>query len=187
MKHQVTLFSDFNCPFCYALEERLVALNLSAQIRWQGVQHAPELPMPLQLANQSFAAAIEKEVLMVKNLMPEIDISFPLGKPNTLNAIQYSIAALRQNTMLGLVYRNTLAREFWVQGEDISDESVLRNVAQQLSLSLSIDSADRNLAEAWQKEWQELAVGAVPVLLRDDGKLALGLQPVETLQSFFDG
>ncbi|MFV8258509.1 hypothetical protein ACNQKP_11915 [Bdellovibrio bacteriovorus] len=102
MRHKAILYSDFNCPFCYALEERLV----------------------------------------VKNLMPEIDIAFPIGKPNTLKAIQYSIAASRHEPLLGLVFRHTLAREFWVNGEDISDEAFIKTVAHQFQFdSLRVDSA----------------------------------------------
>lgn len=186
MKHKAVLYSDFNCPFCYALEERLVALRLAAFVEWRGVQHAPELTVPMQLANLGFAQSIEREVVMVKELMPEIDIAFPIGKPNTLKAIQYSIAASRQDPLLGLVFRHTLAREFWVNGEDISDEAIIKNVAHQFQLdSLRVDSAAESEADRWQREWQHLGTGAVPTLVRDDGETLTGLQSVEALKGFF--
>ena len=33
------LFSDVNCPFCYAMHERLYTLGLMEQISWHGVFH----------------------------------------------------------------------------------------------------------------------------------------------------
>ncbi|MFV8250934.1 DsbA family oxidoreductase [Bdellovibrio bacteriovorus] len=186
MRHKAILYSDFNCPFCYALEERLVAQHLAGFIQWRGVQHAPELPVPMQMANLGFSQSIEREVVTVKELMPEIDIAFPIGKPNTLKAIQYSIAASRQDPLLGMVFRHTLAREFWVNGEDISDESVIRSVAHQFQFdSVRVDSAAESEADRWQREWQHLGTGSVPTLVRDDGEVLLGLQPVEVLKTFF--
>ncbi|AFY01208.1 DsbA family oxidoreductase [Bdellovibrio bacteriovorus] len=186
MKHKAILYSDFNCPFCYALEERLVGLRLAPSVEWRGVQHAPQMPVPMQLANLGFAQSIEREVVMVKDLMPEIDIAFPIGKPNTLKAIQYSIAASRHEPLLGLVFRHTLAREFWVNGEDISDEAFIKTVAHQFQFdSLRVDSAAESEADRWQREWQHLGTGSVPTLVRDDGEILMGLQPVEVLKAFF--
>ena len=32
------LYSDFNCPFCYAMHERLYEMTLLARCEWRGVQ-----------------------------------------------------------------------------------------------------------------------------------------------------
>ena len=42
----VTLFTDLNCPFCYATEQRLEQLGFSERIAWRGVEHEPELVLP---------------------------------------------------------------------------------------------------------------------------------------------
>lgn len=186
MKHRAVLFSDFNCPFCYALEERLVALRLSASVEWKGVQHDPDLPAPRQIANFSQSRTLEREVVQVKELAPEVDIAFPVGKPNTRHALEYSIAAARKDTMLGLVYRHTIAREMWVNGEDISDETLLAKIGHQLGLEdLNVEEADCAQARKWQSEWEQIGTGAVPTLVRDDGKILVGLAGTADLQKFF--
>ncbi|UXR64005.1 DsbA family protein [Bdellovibrio bacteriovorus] len=186
MKHRAVLFSDFNCPFCYALEERLVALHLSSSVDWKGVQHDPDLPEPRQIATYSLSRALEREVVHVKELAPEVDIAFPVGKPNTRRAIEYSIAAARLDAMLGLVYRHTIAREMWVNGEDISDEALLAKLGHQLGLNnLAVSEVDRVLAQMWRTEWEQLGTGAVPTLVRDDGKVLAGLVSTADLQKFF--
>ncbi|WP_413613278.1 DsbA family protein [Bdellovibrio sp. HCB-110] len=187
MRYRANLYSDLNCPFCYALEERLVALRLTSLVEWRGVQHAGELPVPMEIANYSLSRALEKEVVMVKSLAPELDISFPLGKPNTLRAIQYVISAQQRDPMLALVYRHTLAREFWVNGEDISNETLLVNLARELGMpDLTIDKASESIADRWQREWEHLGTASVPTLQREDGEVAVGLMSNEDLKKFFD-
>ena len=54
MAHQepivATLYSDPNCPFCYAIGERLLTLSVERQVEWRGVQHAPHLYVTAAIA-----------------------------------------------------------------------------------------------------------------------------------------
>ncbi|WP_295900901.1 DsbA family protein [uncultured Bdellovibrio sp.] len=187
MRYRANLYSDLNCPFCYALEERLVALHLNSLVEWRGVQHSQGLSVPMEIANYSLSRALEREVLQVREVAPEIEISFPLGKPNTLRAIQYVIAAQKKDAMLALVYRHTLGREFWVNGEDISNEKLLIDLARDLGMpDLRVDTASESLADVWQREWELLGTGSVPTLQREDGEVAVGLMSIEDLKKFFD-
>ncbi len=187
MRYHAILYSDLNCPFCYALEERLVGQHLLELVEWRGVQHAPHLPVPMEIANLSLSRALEREVLSVRELAPEIEITFPLGKPNTSRALHYIIAAHHQDPMLALVYRHTICREFWVNGEDISDEGLLVTLARDLGMpDLGVNSATESLAHRWQREWEHLGTRSVPTLLREDGVIALGLLSIEQLKEFFD-
>ena len=36
-----TVYADFNCPFCYALDERLHELDLAQRVDFRAIQHAP--------------------------------------------------------------------------------------------------------------------------------------------------
>src|SRR5690349_22882248 len=58
------LYSDFNCPFCYALHERLHDLGLIERCEWRGVQHAPQLPRPMKPWSGSLGAELRHEVAM---------------------------------------------------------------------------------------------------------------------------
>ena len=77
------LFSDFHCPFSYAMHERLHDLGLMAQISWHGVQHARHSPVPMQTWSGHLASELKQEVEMVRRLVPELSIALPLGKPNS--------------------------------------------------------------------------------------------------------
>ncbi len=34
-------YSDFNCPFCYALNERILTVGDVSKVEWRGIQHMP--------------------------------------------------------------------------------------------------------------------------------------------------
>jgi predicted DsbA family dithiol-disulfide isomerase len=40
-KDKILLHSDFNCPFCYALDEILTDLDLGADVSWRGAARTP--------------------------------------------------------------------------------------------------------------------------------------------------
>ena len=88
------LYSDFNCPFCYAMHERLHSLGVMDRISWQGVQHAPHLPVPMAGWAGHLAAELKQEVQMVRRLAPELPVAVPPGKPHTGRAIAASARAL---------------------------------------------------------------------------------------------
>lgn len=186
MSFQAVLYSDLNCPFCYALEERLVAAGALTLVEWRGVQHEPGLPAPMEIATYKLSRTLEKEVLTVRETAPEVEIFFPLGKPNTSLAIEYVAAAQKRDAMLAALYRHTLAREFWVHGSDLSDEKLLQAWGQEVGLPfLSSDKESHETALIWQSEWEKLGTGSVPTLQREDGALAVGLMSVESIREFF--
>src|SRR5437879_1883938 len=126
----IFLYSDFNCPFCYALGERILALGAFERILWRGVQHAPHLPIPCAAAGPGLAAELAREVAAIRHLAPEVPITLPLGKPNTLPAI-LAMAAAWDTAPVLVVHRfkDTIYRAFWTEGLDISSEEVLERLA----------------------------------------------------------
>jgi predicted DsbA family dithiol-disulfide isomerase len=87
MKVRATLYSDFNCPFCYALHERLDRLQCWEHVQWKGVQHASFLSVPMTRWSGGDLSELRDEVAFVQRLAPEIPIAVPSGKPNTKLAI----------------------------------------------------------------------------------------------------
>src|SRR5579885_3898605 len=116
MPRTATLYSDFNCPFCYAFGERLIALRLVDVVAWRGVQHAPHLPIPMAAAGPTFASELAREVGLVQRLAPEVPIVLPKGKPNTGPAILAVAAAMQQDGGKAYAFAASLYRAFWQRG-----------------------------------------------------------------------
>lgn len=178
----LVLYSDFNCPFCYATHERLERLGLHGRVEWRGVEHAPELPVPMRCFEGAPAAELEREVEAIRLRAGEVPIAVPPGKPNTGPAIRLAAAAMERSPERGEALVLALYRRFWRHGEDISDPAVLERIGGEAGLPPLADEAEP--ARSWQREWWRLGLGGVPLLVRPDGRHLYGLVEAAALQAF---
>lgn len=181
---QAILYSDFNCPFCYALGERIHAAGLTDRIEWRGVQHAPHLAIPMAAADARLRAELQAEVRAIQRLAPEIALAVPVGKPNTAAAIVAVASALGRDALRAHHFKDALYRAFWQQGADLSDRKVLSKLAQESGLSdAGSAAAVAHTVSRWQGEWMNGFRG-VPAILREDGQRLEGLVPEHVLRDF---
>ena len=182
---RLTLFTDLNCPFCYATEQRLERLGASDQIAWRGVEHEPDLPVPMARDDAEIAAELATEVQSVQSRAPDVDIAVPPGKANTSNGLLATAAALRADATKGAAFRQAVYRAFWRDGRDVSDAAVLAELAQAVGLSAPRTRPEDALTVAsWRLEWERSPLRGVPLLVRDDGETVYGLKDLETLERF---
>ncbi len=181
---RVVLYSDFNCPFCYALHERLHDVGVIDRCEWRGVQHAPQLPRPMKPWSGSLGAELRHEVTMVQRLAPGLPIALPPGKPNTLPAIEYAIALLQKEPRVGMDFVRRTYRAFWCEGRDISDPVVLKELAGEYVVENG-DMQSQVLAQKWETAWHATGQNGVPLLVSSDGDLLVGCVPVEHVRQFF--
>ncbi len=184
-----TLYSDFNCPFCYAMHERLHGLQLIDHCEWRGVQHAPQLPRPMKPWQGSLGAELRHEVTVVQRLAPELPIALPSGKPNTRPAIEQAVVLLGRDRSHGMTFVRETYRAFWCEGRDISDPAVLRQLVEQGGGSLestgTIDDESRQVAQEWEAAWHATGQAGVPLIVSPEGDLLVGCAPLEEVRRFF--
>lgn len=173
------LYSDFNCPFCYALHERLHELQLIERCEWRGVQHAPHLPRPMKAWQSSLGAELRQEVALVQRLEPGLPIALPSGKPNTGPAIALAASQLQRGREAGMQMVRALYRAFWVNGQDLSNPLVLDEFG-------ITDGSDLDqVMEEWNTAWHETGQAGVPVIVSPQGDLLVGCVPAEQVRRFF--
>lgn len=182
---RAVVFSDPNCPFCYATEERLHATGLDERVAWRGVQHASELPVPMEEAAGMLRLELPSEVAAIRRLAPDVAIEAPPGKPNTRSAIEHAAAALRRDPARGRGFVRSLYRAFWLDGTDLSDPAALAALAEQAGLpDLHADDGAAEVCDDWQTQWRRTGLGGVPLIIRDDGGVLYGLQTEPALRAF---
>jgi predicted DsbA family dithiol-disulfide isomerase len=185
---KVILYSDFNCPFCYALNERTHAAGVADRVQWRGVQHAPQLKIPMVPADPSLSAELQEEVRAIRQWAPEIAIEIPPGKPNTGPASAAVAAALLANAPGANDFKDSLYRAFWRQGADLSDAEMLHELARAAGLTERWDAADVAATVAgWHDDWMRSGFRGVPAMLRSDGQRLEGLVSQQVLQAFVQG
>ena len=181
----VSLYTDLNCPFCYATEQRLEQLGVNDRIVWRGVEHEPDLPVPMAIDDPDIAAELAEEVQSVRGRAPEVAIAVPPGKANTAAGLLATAAALRIDAVRGAEFRQAVYRAFWRDGRDVSDPAVLEELARDVGLPALRTSPDDALTVAsWRLAWERSPLRGVPLLIRDDGETVYGLKDVETLARF---
>ena len=187
---QNILYSDFNCPFCYAMHERLYEMNLLDRCEWRGVQHASHLPRPMKPWQGSLGAELRHEVSVVQRLAPGLPIALPPGKPNTRPAIEQAVTLLHRDPSHMVAFVRETYRAFWCDGEDISDPEVLRKLVEQVGGSPesigAIDNEDRHVAQQWEAAWHTTGQAGVPLIVSEDHYLLVGCAPEEQIRQFFN-
>jgi predicted DsbA family dithiol-disulfide isomerase len=183
------LYSDFNCPFCYAMHERLYEMNLLTRCEWRGVQHASHLPRPMKPWQGSLGAELRHEVAVVQRLATGLPIALPPGKPNTKPAIEQAVAFLRHDPSHAMTFVRETYRAFWCEGKDISDPEVLSRLVEQAGGSPesmdSINSEDRRVAQEWEAAWHLTGQAGVPLIVSPEDYLLVGCAPIADVQRFF--
>lgn len=178
------LYSDFNCPFCYALHERLHELGVIDRCEWRGVQHAPYLPRPMKPWSGSLGAELRHEVSMVQRLASGLPIALPPGKPNTLPAIGQAVSLLQKDVQSGMEFVRRTYRAFWCDGRDISAPEVIQELSGESPAS-EIDAASLAMAQRWETAWHATGQAGVPLIVSPSGDLLVGCVPVEQVRRFF--
>jgi predicted DsbA family dithiol-disulfide isomerase len=181
---RAVLYTDLNCPFCFATETRLEALGAHDRIEWRGIEHEPDLPVPMLTDDPDLNAELDDEVTQVRSRAPEVRIALPPGKPNTALAVRAAAAAERLDPDRGRTFRQSIYRAFWVDGADISRRDLLEGLAREAGLELELRPEDDVRVTSWRLDWERSPLRGVPLLVRDDGEVLYGLKDIETLERF---
>lgn len=179
----VKVFTDLNCPFCFALHERMIKLEVYAD--WCFIEHAPELDSESVSAEQQ--ALLKHEYSLVTQRAPDIRIECPEFCVNTRLAILTLISVQRYFPEHAASYQTALYRAYWQQGLDISDPQVLYDLLLAIGLpEVNVSQASREQQAAWQAEWEFGDFDhRIPALRSPDNQILLGLQHLDNIRSFF--
>ena len=126
-------YGDLNCPFCFALHERLLAWNLLDRIEWRLIVHAPELSSStFSMEDQSLLA---NEVFSIHHRAPDVPVNLPQTRPGSEMATQLMHVLDGLPIEQQVLVRVALYRALWVEGENIADAEALQAVIDRAGLS----------------------------------------------------
>jgi hypothetical protein len=175
-------YADLNCPFCYALDERIHQLGLTGAALWRGVQH---LVTPEQWRAES-TERLGEEVARVQKHAPELKINVPPRRPASALAIVTLAELDLVDRAAGAQLRRALYSALWVDGRDISSANVIAESCRALGFEAPKPGANgRSLAQRWQREWENGDFDrCIPVLVAPSGARSVGLEESRRVAAF---
>ena len=188
MTVQIDVWSDFVCPFCYAAVCGLDQLKPTHDfsIRWHAYELRPAGSPPMPAA---YLRRIEESRPQLALMMKErynVDVVFGPAGTNSRLALIGDKVAEASGEAIGQAYHRAVLRAYWEQGRDISQPSVLREIAESVGLDGDAFEAalrdpryeaqvDADVAQAY-----EYQMNGVPALVFGGRYLVMGAQPTET-------
>src|SRR5688500_19409468 len=104
-------YADLNCPFCYALDERIQQLGLTGLATWRGVQHL----LTAEQWRAETPALLVEEVDRVRQRAPELTINVPSRRPSSGLAILTLAELELSNRPAASRLRRALYAWLWVE------------------------------------------------------------------------
>jgi predicted DsbA family dithiol-disulfide isomerase len=202
---QITVFSDYVCPFCYLGRESLSRYqegrDEELEINWQ--------PFDLRSGKRNPDGSIDHSVddgkdddyyeqakESVRNLQEKYDVEMELDLATEVDSFNAQIAAYYvaegypYETWLD--FDEAIFEALWQEGRDIGDADVLADLASSVGVDAEeVRSAldDETLREEIEAEWttaQQQGITGVPTFAYD-GYAARGAVPPEQLQRLVEG
>jgi len=185
---RVVVISDFNCPYCFTLNEWLSAMGLAGAVRWVGVEHRPDLPSGLVRTNRpDDLQTLQREVDDVSRRAPEVGVSLPPVWVNSRRALLTQAFLEDEHPQLAHRVRRDLFRAFWQHGQDLSAAAVIEASLARSDLPVpsedSLDPEELDLVTAW---WRT-ELDRIPCMLAPTGARHLGLQDRLAVEAFVLG
>ncbi len=112
------VYSDFNCPFCFAQSQRIGQLALQQNIQWCFIEHAHNLNSTI--SSQSDLQNLSNEFDLVRQRAPEILVNKPEFCVNTRLAILSYISISLSHPQLCMNYLTAIYQAYWQLGKDFA-------------------------------------------------------------------
>ncbi|MDP6347396.1 MAG: DsbA family oxidoreductase [Dehalococcoidia bacterium] len=191
MAPNITIYSDYICPFCLIGKERADRLekNFGIEVEWKGLEIHPETPpegsdlSSLGLDEDRVAALRSRVLEMAQE--SGLKLEFRSRISNSRLALQ--VAEFAKGKGRFKEYHDAVFRAYWQESHDIGDRNQLLSIAVRAGLDiqelksylesdLSAASLDQSLEEAMR-----YGISGVPTFIIGNKKV-VGAQPYEVLE-----
>lgn len=173
----LTIYGDFNCPFCALASARADVLLAAGthEISWRAIQHDTTIPTTGAPAEGDVADALAAEVSRVFELS-EPDLRLRLVVPSVRSNTALASEALAAAGSDARRLRGRLFAAVWAEGINLGDPAELRR--------LGADGRNARLAQKWQEEFDALPRPITPTLVLPDGHASRGIGALRRLAEF---
>jgi len=183
-------YIDLNCPYCYALFERVSRWGLGDQIEWCMVEHHSHvLEGGFDLHQEEL---LTTEVFEVHHRAPDVDLKLPPDRCNSTLATWLVVSVARLFPESSNTFRRAVYRALWIDGLNIGEPAVLEDLLRMNDLPPELLEMCEEAPEdfqTWQKAWDKGPYDhSIPVLTHvPSNRVLIGLADERTLAAFLLG
>ena len=182
LSSRILVFSDFNCPYCYALNEWITDIGATTRVRWVGIEHRPDLPVSGQNAAKD-SQLLDVEVSDVMSRDPALKLNKPRVWVNSQPALLVQNAIEDDAPELAPALRRLLFQSYWREECSLSDENAIEHTLLELELELP-DREPDYLGEL--TDWWRTHLDRIPVMIAPTRIAHLGLQDKASVRRFLN-
>jgi predicted DsbA family dithiol-disulfide isomerase len=184
---QVDVWSDFVCPWCFLASISLEKLKDShgVEVIWHSYELRPKGSPPMPESYRARIEAAQPQLRAIaKDTYGVVLNSGPFGIDSRLALISDKYAASQGK---GAEYHDATFRAYWLDGRNIEDRTVLREIAESVGLDgkaflASLDKPDyEEEVVADIEQAQSFGLSGVPAMIFAGKYLVSGAQPYDTL------
>ena len=179
---RIIVISDFNCPYCFTLNEWLFELGASDRVRWVGIEHRPELPVSGKNSPPE-QHTLTAEVKDVQVRAPEVRVSLPDTWINSHHALLYQNALEDDDPERAPALRRAIFKAYWHEGKLISEEDTIKQLFLDRGLSLP-ELEPEYLQEL--SEWWKISLDRIPCMIAPTGVAHFGLQDKRSVSAYLN-
>jgi predicted DsbA family dithiol-disulfide isomerase len=182
------VYGDFNCPFCHALQQRLVGLDGPRAFEWRMVEHDAASPLFADDVTEEQQALLREEMEAILMRAPDVDVRMPPFRPNTRLAIETYARVIDDDRDAADRLRRAVFGGVWRHGLNVGDAAVLLRLAADVGVTLDA-SSDRGqqCRETWYAEWKQDGHDRIPTIVAPTGARLRGLPATTQLDLFLRG
>jgi len=178
---RVIVVSDFNCPYCFTLNEWVHRIGAGSRVRWLGIEHRPDLP-GTGINKPDDRATLEREVSDVQRRAPEVGVVRPSQWLNSRSALLLQNSVEEEFPELAPELRSAIFQAYWAEGATL-DTTLLDRLRGSLGIP-PLDEDPEQLDEL--STWWRTELDRVPCMLGPTGVAHLGLQDFRAVRSFLN-
>ena len=179
---RVVVISDFNCPYCFTLNEWIHGFGASARIRWVGIEHRPDLPAHGTNRYED-KLQMEQEIADVQRRAPEVGIVTPSVWSNSRSALLVQNALEDEKPESAHAFSRRVFQNMWKKPGMPNVSAIVEESLQALDLEVP------ELEPEWLDElttWWKTHLDRVPCMIAPTGIVHEGLQDQAAVGSFLN-
>lgn len=191
MRSNVTVYSDYICPFCLIGKDRVDKLEkeFDMDIEWRGFEIHPETPREGSTIDdlnidKSYIEMMRSNVMKLADEV-RLNIKFPSKISNSKLALEISEYAREKGKFRE--FHSAIFKAYWQEDRDIGNMEFLFELTKKVGLDVKKlkeyieDGSAKKKLSGYLDEIMRYKITGVPTFIIGD-KIIVGVQPYEVLK-----